>query len=239
MLLLRNGGQYCNRQIHKYLNLWAIYFAVAYVEIFVVYLLKAPLFGLLIFALGFTAFKARFMRWGNWFVGKRGELAVTEVLKRLPNDYALLNDLTLPDGRGNIDHLIVAPHGLYVIETKNYSGRVKCLGDKWFVNGRPIKSLSNQAKGNAVALRNNLAPVFTEHDFMIPFIQSVLVFVKHQGQLDLRNPTVPVLEAEQLANFIQKPGSDSQANQERAEPARIAELKRAIVHRLHELQIWA
>jgi len=236
MLLLRNGGQFTDSQVKKYLKLSAIYFAVAYVGIFVAYLLKAPLLGLAIFALAFTAFKARFTRWGNWFVGKRGELAVTDALKSLPNDYAMLNDLTLPDGRGNIDHVIVAPHGLYVIETKNYSGRVKCLGDKWYVNGQPIKSLSKQAKGNAMNLRDNLAPIFTEHDFVMPFIQSVLVFVKQHGTLDLRNPTIPVLKAEQLVDYINRHAREAQTKKDRAVPARIAALKRAIVHRLHELQ---
>jgi hypothetical protein len=236
MLLLRNGGQFTDSQIKKYLKLSAIYFAVAYVGIFVAYQLKAPLFGLIIFALAFTAFKARFSRWGNWFVGKRGELAVTETLKRLPDDYAVLNDLTMPNGWGNIDHVIVAPHGLYVIETKNYSGWVKCIGDEWFVNGRPIKSLSKQAKRNAMTLRNTLAPVFAEHDFSMPYIQSVLVFVKYKGSLNLKDPTVPVLKAEDLVDFIETRARDSQYKKDRADPARIAELKRAIVHRLHALQ---
>jgi hypothetical protein len=236
MLLLRNGGKFTDSQIKKYLKLSAIYFAVAYVGIFVAYQLKAPLFGLAIFALAFIAFKDRFIRWGKWFVGKRGELAVTEVLKDLPNDYAMLNDIMLPNGRGNIDHVIVAPHGLYVVETKNYSGRVKCLGDKWYVNGWPIKSLSKQDKGNAMTLRDNLAPVFAEHDFVIPFIQSVLVFVKYRGWVNVSKPTVPVLKTEELVDFIQKDPREPQYKKDRADPARIAALKRAIVHRLHELQ---
>jgi hypothetical protein len=132
--------------------------------------------------------------------------------------------------------LIIAPHGLYVIETKNSFGRVKCLGDNWYVNGQPVKSLSKQAKGNAMTLRDHLAPIFAEHDFVMPYIQSVLVFVKHGGELNLNDPTVPVLRAEQLVDFIESCARDCQSKKDRAEPARIAELKRAIVHRLHELQ---
>jgi hypothetical protein len=183
-----------------------------------------------------AAFKAAFKRWADWFVGKRGELAVTENLKSLPNSYATLNDLTLPDSGGNIDHFIIAPHGLYVIETKNYSGRVKCLGDQWYVNGRPIKSLSKQAKRNAMVIRDTLAPIFGEHRIIMPYIYSVLVFVKHRGRLNLKDPTIPVLKSEELVDFIQKNARDAENRKDRAEPARIAELQRAIVHRLHELQ---
>ncbi len=37
----------------------------------------------------------------------------------------MLNDLTLPDGEGattQIDHLLLSPFGVFVIETKNYKG---------------------------------------------------------------------------------------------------------------------
>jgi hypothetical protein len=37
--------------------------------------------------------------------------------------YLLLNDLALPDGTGattQIDHLLLSPYGIFVIETKNY-----------------------------------------------------------------------------------------------------------------------
>ena len=210
--------------------------AAALGGLFVGLYLKIPLLGLLIFIVAFTAFKGPFRRWANWFIGKRGELAVTETLKRLPNHYAMLKDLTLPENKGNIDHFIVAPHGLYVIETKNYSGRVKGVGDQWYINGRPIKSLSKQAKRNAMAMRDTLAPIFGEHGIIMPYIYPVLVFVKHRGRLNLKDPTIPVLKSEELVDFIQKNARNAENRKDRAEPARIAELQRAIVHRLHELQ---
>jgi len=40
-----------------------------------------------------------------------------------------MNDLMLPDDKGNVDHLVMGPNGLFVIETKNYSTFVNCLGD--------------------------------------------------------------------------------------------------------------
>ena len=110
-----------------------------------------PLIGLITTMLAITLFKANFTRWGNWFVGKRGEMAISDALGSLSDDYIVLNDLMLPDGKGNVDHLVMGPNGLFAIETKNYSTFVKCSGDDWFVNGKKIRSLSKQAKRNAIS----------------------------------------------------------------------------------------
>ena len=61
-----------------------------------------------------------------WFKGKIGEWAVKHSFKRHlnPEHYTVLHDLTLPfnGGTTQIDHVILSPYGLFVIETKNYSG---------------------------------------------------------------------------------------------------------------------
>ena len=89
-----------------------------------------------------------------------------------------------------------------MIETKNYSANVRCDGDQWFVNGKPAKILSSQAKRNAVVVRDNLQGPFSEHQTRLPFVEPLLVFVKHKHQLELNQPTIPVLKTEELATFI-------------------------------------
>lgn len=60
--------------------------------------------------------------------GKRGEKAVAKELSRLKKkDYIVLNDLLLPTANGKtsqIDHVVVSTRGIFVIETKNHSGRI-------------------------------------------------------------------------------------------------------------------
>ncbi len=157
------------------------------------------LFGLL---LAFGYFTAAYDQWEHWFLGKRGELRVTQSLSKLPDNYVLLNDLVLPSGRGNVDHLVIGPNGLFVIETKNYASNVKCYGDQWFVNGKRIPSLSCQAKGNALTVRKNLQKVFAEHRARLPYVEPIVSFVKHTQRLDLHEPTVHVLKSEELVSFI-------------------------------------
>lgn len=58
--------------------------------------------------------------------GMLGEMVVHLSARLLldRNEYRLVNDVTLPteDGTTQIDHVIVSPYGVFVIETKNYAG---------------------------------------------------------------------------------------------------------------------
>ena len=59
--------------------------------------------------------------------GKMGEFAVSTHVKLYldKEKYILLNDCTLPDDRGGttqIDHILISPYGIFVIETKNFKG---------------------------------------------------------------------------------------------------------------------
>lgn len=59
--------------------------------------------------------------------GKVGEFAVSAHVKLYldKENYILLNDCTLPDEQNQttqIDHILLSPYGIFVIETKNYKG---------------------------------------------------------------------------------------------------------------------
>jgi hypothetical protein len=94
-----------------------------------------------------------------------GESAVKRILSRLPKDeYEILNDILIANGdnTSQIDHIVVSLYGIFIIETKNYSGWI--LGDerakKWtqvlykhkfsFVN--PIR----QNYGHIIAIKSLL-----------------------------------------------------------------------------------
>ncbi|MHB1201945.1 MAG: nuclease-related domain-containing protein [Acidithiobacillus sp.] len=60
--------------------------------------------------------------------GKVGEWRVRSALSGLGT--AQLHDVILPDDRGltQIDHLVLAPAGIIVLETKNYAGKTYTYG---------------------------------------------------------------------------------------------------------------
>jgi hypothetical protein len=231
MLLLRKGGKFADRQIDNHRWKAVLFFSVSVLVILVTLYVNLPYVGIAAAVLTLGMFKTTRRRWRNWMVGKRGEEAVSEALKSLPNDYVLLNDLMLPNGRGNVDHLVIGPNGLLVIETKNYSGYVKCWADDWYVNGRKVSSLSKQAKGNAIAIKNTLEAIFTEHRTRLPYVHALLCFVNSRSRLKLGKPTIPVLRCSELARFIGGYGRGPKVH-----PMTSPDLTRAIVHHLHLLQ---
>ena len=240
MRILRNGGEFIDGQIRSRGKkaLWAFGGCIVVCAVF--FFVSQGLAGLIGIAAMFWLFCDTYDKWETWYLGMRGELAVTKALQSLPDEYALLNDLMLPGAHGNIDHFLIGPNGLFVIETKNYSANVKCDGDQWFVNGRGTKSFSRQAKSNALAVRKSLETVFSEHRTKLPFVEAILVFVKHQAWLDLHEPTIPVLKAEELADFVLNyPATHNGHDQLSRSRPRLSlrpELIRAIVHHIHSLQ---
>lgn len=56
--------------------------------------------------------------------GRAGEKRLFKELKKLPKEYAIHNDVVLATEKGTtqIDHVVVSPYGVFVIETKNYTG---------------------------------------------------------------------------------------------------------------------
>ncbi|WP_324341604.1 nuclease-related domain-containing protein [Baekduia sp.] len=58
--------------------------------------------------------------------GARGEAAVAGSLEARTSDgpTVLLHDRRMPRGRGNIDHLAISPNGIFVIDAKDWKGKV-------------------------------------------------------------------------------------------------------------------
>ena len=71
--------------------------------------------------------------------GRRGERAVANIISHLPSsEYSIINDITLQDEHGStqIDHVIISIYGIFVIETKNFSGWIMGgeKSDQWIKN---------------------------------------------------------------------------------------------------------
>ena len=59
-----------------------------------------------------------------WATGARGEQELAAALEGLP-DVIALHDRRVPGTRGNIDHLVIAPAGLFVVDAKRYRGSIR------------------------------------------------------------------------------------------------------------------
>jgi Nuclease-related domain len=62
----------------------------------------------------------------TWQRGAHGERHTARVLDRLTRDgYVVFHDLAVPDSPANIDHLVIGPSGLFVIDSKQWTGSVQ------------------------------------------------------------------------------------------------------------------
>ncbi|WP_438496811.1 nuclease-related domain-containing protein [Paenibacillus sp. IHBB 3054] len=76
-------------------------------------------------------------------IGEIGEHKINIQLDQLPKECKALNDLLLPNpksrtGYAQIDHVVISPYCLFVIETKNYNGEIKGgrTDQQWTVSNR-------------------------------------------------------------------------------------------------------
>ena len=72
-----------------------------------------------------------------WDRGAAGEEATARALASLPPEWTVLHDVRWPGRRkANIDHVVIGPGGVFVIDSKYWSGTVSVAGDVLRQNGR-------------------------------------------------------------------------------------------------------
>lgn len=77
-----------------------------------------------------------------WLKGAEGEMALGRMLDAVPSSWAL-HDRAIPGLRANIDHVLVAPSGVFVIDAKLYTGTLTKTRGQLCVGGRAKESLIN------------------------------------------------------------------------------------------------
>ncbi len=88
----------------------------------------------------------------RWARGAAGELATASLLQHLPKRrWVVMHDLALPGSRANVDHLVIGPTGVWVVDTKAYRARVKARGRGVFVGGVPLSTAAVRWETNVVS----------------------------------------------------------------------------------------
>jgi hypothetical protein len=72
-----------------------------------------------------------------WRRGAAGERATARRLRRLRRrGWALLHDVAVPGSSANLDHLLIGPGGVVLVDSKHYRGRIHVSGDGLLWVGR-------------------------------------------------------------------------------------------------------
>ena len=112
--------------------------------------------------------------------GRLGERRVARELRRLPKrGFRVINDIHIPSTGGNtvqIDHIVVSTRGIFVIETKNHSGRIcgsehdQYWEQRYMLSSRSFYNPLLQNASHIKALRRHLRGVGSD------LFMSVVVF---------------------------------------------------------------
>lgn len=101
-----------------------------------------------------------------WAQGALGERKLAEALAGVP-DIVVLNDRRVPGTRGNIDHLVIALGGLFVVDAKRYKGRLQIrdkgglfrTDNRLYVGGRDCSHLADNMGWQVKAVETLLESV--------------------------------------------------------------------------------
>ena len=113
-----------------------------------------------------------------WAVGARGE----ENLAKALDGFSVLHDRRVPGTKGNIDHIVIAPAGVFVVDAKAYEGRIEIRNHGWFlrpderlhVGRRDCSALADKMGWQVAAVETALQAAGVEP---LPPITPVLCFI--------------------------------------------------------------
>ena len=117
--------------------------------------------------------------------GDIGELQLSSVLKSLPDCYHVIDNVLLRTRKGStqLDHIVVSPFGVFVIETKNYKGMI--FGDMegivWtqVLNGAGHFKVYNPVRQNY----GHIVELCRQTRIPIAIMQGVIVFTNPKANL--------------------------------------------------------
>ena len=159
--------------------------------------------------------KRLFQEERNWLTGAEGEQNLASALAKRCPCIPILHDRRPPMSRANIDHIAIAPSGVFVIDCKRYRGKIEVTTPlfgkaKLKINGRDRTKLIDGLDKQVTHVTAALADIAEE----VP-VHGCLCFVPPEGFLaDVGLPVFrtlkingyPLYYAKRLANRLNQVG---------------------------------
>ena len=135
-----------------------------------------------------------------WRRGAAGERRTARLLGPLErHGWAVLHDLAVPGSRANLDHLVIGPGGVFVIDSKQYRGRLQLDPSGRLWHGRyplapTLRAVSFEADQAAQVLPDPgvaVVPIVAVHGAQVPWGKVVM-------------DGVPVVPARRLPSMLRQ-----------------------------------
>jgi len=142
-----------------------------------------------------------------WRHGANGERRTAQLLARLErHGWMVLHDLGVPGPQANLDHLVIGPGGVFVIDSKQYRRRLQLAPDGSLWHGHHplapvLRVVGFEADQAAQALTVKVVPVVAVHGAPVPWgtltVDGVIV-VSADHLPDLLRAQPPMLVPERV-----------------------------------------
>lgn len=143
----------------------------------------------------------------SWARGAEGERALADALAGIEG-LRVLHDRRVLGTRGNIDHLAIAPAGVFVIDAKRYSGKIRirhATGMSWQVDA--VRAALERGRIDPMP---PITPVlcFVRGEWPLLFPPEAYAGVRLEGTRSIRSlvmkpPVLTSTEVDGLARFLQ------------------------------------
>ncbi len=164
----------------------------------------------------------------RWVTHPRDDEVVALNLRGLDRSHLLLNYMRQTPAA---KHILISPHGLYTFEVRRDEGRITNNGSRWSRKpslGILLRTMVEGGLGNPTAdalheakdLNRFLIKSLGEAEAANVPIQPLILFVSGRVELNIINPTVPVLVPENVRNYMRKA-----QRQERLSPEKQAQIQ--------------
>jgi hypothetical protein len=204
MIIRKETGSYLKNKSRTYLMIAVIYSALI-VLLFITSIKSLPFYidvsnnefsfgaySMLFFVLLIISVR-EYRRYKNGF--DEENMVTSYLTNQFSDDYYLIHDTSALDSYGNIDYIILAPNGLFTLETRNNRGDITLYGEYWDYARSPVK----QAKINAFKIGDMVASsnLFEKK----PCFQEVVVFLNAELSFSPK-PKTPVLKLEEVPGYV-------------------------------------
>lgn len=138
----------------------------------VVAVVASPLYGAVILLIDLALVMSALLTTPNtitsWQTGAEGEVRTGRLMEPLEGEgFRILHDRKIPRSPANIDHIVIGPPGVFVVETKSYAGSLKIRGDEIFVAGRRKNDWIDEVNREAAAVTNALTEELVAHGWAV------------------------------------------------------------------------
>jgi len=127
------------------------------------------------------------------------EKAFGAIFDSLPEGNFVVHDFH--PGKGNIDHILIGPKGIFTLETKSHAGEVTFDGNKLLRNGKPFEQdFIKQARANCFLVREILA----QWGITTPLHEPVILFADAIVKVQGRAKGVEIVSIRYLPNLLER-----------------------------------